>query len=107
VHIEYSEALWIDEQPIVPLEELAERSGLSVSQLRELVDYGAIAPVDSDAAQWTFQTQCIVAARIAYRLHHDFELPPEGLAVVMGLVERVQALEAELRDLRARSPRLR
>jgi hypothetical protein len=107
VQIEYSEALWIDERSIVSLEELAERSGLSESQLRELVDYGALAPVDPGAPQWTFQTQCIVAARIAYRLHHDFELPPEGLAVVMGLVERVQALEAELRDLRARSPRLR
>ena len=107
MQIEYGEALWIDERQIVPLPELAERSGLTESQLRELVDYGALAPVDPDAAQWTFQTQCIVAARIAYRLHHDFELPPEGLAVVMGLVERVQALETELRDLRARLPRWR
>jgi hypothetical protein len=107
VQIEYGEALWIDEAKIVPLAELAERSGLTESQLRELVDYGALAPVDPAAAQWTFQTQYIVAARIAYRLHHDFELPPEGLAVVMGLVERVQALEAELRDLRARLPRWR
>ena len=43
MQIEYSEALWIDERPVVPLEELAERSGLSESQLRELVDYGALA----------------------------------------------------------------
>ncbi len=107
MQIEYSEALWIDERYDVPLAELAERSGLSESQLRELVDYGALAPVDPDAPQWTFQTRSIVAARTACRLYHDFELSPEGLAVVMGLVERVQALEAELRDLRARSPRLR
>jgi len=106
VQIDSMEALWIDDRWEVPLAELAERSGLTESQLRELVEYGALDPVDPGAPQWTFQSHCIAAARIAYRLHHDFDLAPEGLAVVMELVERVHALEAELRDLRARTPRV-
>ena len=106
MQIDYMEALWIDERVEVPLAELAERSGLTESQLRELVEYGALDPIDPDAAHWTFRSHCISAARIAYRLHHDFDLAPEGLAVAMGLVERVIALEAELRDLRARTPRI-
>src|SRR5260370_289676 len=106
MQFDYLEALWIDERQEVPLAELAERSGLTESQLRELVEYGALDPVDPGASQWTFRSHCIVAARIAYRLHHDFDLAPDGLAVVMGLVERVHALETELRDLRARTPRV-
>lgn len=105
MQIDYTEAVWIDERLELPLAEVAERSGLTESQLRELVEYGALAPVDPSASQWTFQARCITSAKVAYRLHHDFDLAPEGLAVVMGFVERVQALEAELRDLRARMPR--
>ena len=105
MQIEYAEAFWIDEHHELTLAELAERSGLSEALLRELVDYGALVPVDPTAAQLTFRTHCIAAARTAYRLQHDFELAPSGLAVVLGLIERIGALEAELRDLRARLPR--
>ena len=44
----------------------------------------------------------VVVARTAGRLRRDFELDAHSLSVVLRYVQRVEALEAELRALRAR-----
>ena len=98
------QAMWLHEQHELLLEELCELSGLSETELRELVDYGVLAPVDSDAGHWSFSADRLVVARSARRLRRDFELDPHGLALVVTLLERVRDLEEELRDLRARLP---
>ena len=87
------------------LEELAEISGLTESELREFVDYGAIAPVDPSATQWRFTGRCVVTMRTASRLRADFELEPHGVSLVITLLDRIGELEAELGRLRARLPR--
>ena len=103
--LELIEAAWLDERGSVTLFELAECSGLSEDQLRELVDLGALAPLDPDAREWNFGAQCIVAARTACRLRNDFELDSQGLALVLSLLERVQELEGLVQRLNARLPR--
>ena len=87
------------------LEELVEISGLPESELRELVEYGAIAPVDPAAAHWRFTGRCVVTMRTASRLRADFELEPHGVALVISLLDRIGELESELGRLRARLPR--
>ena len=42
---EYSDALWPDERQTMPLRALAELSGLSEDELRQLVDCGALSSV--------------------------------------------------------------
>jgi chaperone modulatory protein CbpM len=102
---EHIEALWLQEHYEFSLEELCELSGLSEAELRELVDYGVLAPTDPDARQWTFSADRLLVARSARRLRKDFELDPQGVALVVTLLDRVRDLEAELRDLRAKLPR--
>lgn len=103
--VELTEAVWLDERGSVTLVELASCSGLTEAELRELVELGALAPVDPEAPEPAFGAQCIVAARTACRLRHDFELDSQGLALVLSLLERVQALEEALQRLNARLPR--
>ena len=103
--LELTEAVWLDERGAVTLIELAECSGLSESELRELVDLGALSPMDPDAHEWSFTAQSITAARTACRLRDDFELDTHGLALVLSLLERVQELESALQRLNARLPR--
>jgi len=107
VQLELTEAVWLDERGAVTLVELAQCSGLSEAELRNLVELGAIAPVDPDAREWSFGSKCIIAARAASRLRNDFELDTDGLALVLSLLDRVQELENELQRLHARLPRLR
>ncbi len=97
-------AMWLHEQHELLLEELCELSGLSEAELRELVDYGVLAPIDSHAQHWTFSADRLIVARSARRLRKDFDLDPHGVALAVALLERVHDLEAELRDLRAKLP---
>ena len=105
--VELTETLWLDERGSVTLVELAECSGLSESELRELVDLGALEPLDAAAPQPSFGSRCIVAARTACRLRDDFELNTSALAVALSLLDRVHELESELQRIRARLPRMR
>lgn len=103
---ELTEAVWLDEHGVVTLIELAECSGFSESELRDLIDLGAFSPLDPEQPEPRFDARCIVAARIARRLRRDFELDVHGLAVALSLLERVQELEAEVNRLRASLPRM-
>ena len=104
--LELTDAVWLDERGTVTLVELAACSGLSESELRDLVDLGALEPLDSDASDWSFGANCIVAARAASRLRKDFDLDTQGLAIVLSLLERVQELEMDLQRMQARLPRM-
>ena len=102
---ERTETLWLHEHYEVSLPELAELSGLSEGELRELAEDGVIAPLDSSACEWTFSAQCVVIARTACRFRDDFELDAHGVALMTRLLERIRELEAEVCALRAQQPR--
>jgi len=102
--VKTGQAIWLHERLELALEELCELSGLSEAELRELVDYGVLAPVDPDAQRWAFGADRLIVARSARRLRQDFDLDPHAVALVVALLERVRDLEEELRDLRAKLP---
>lgn len=104
--VELTEAVWLDERGAVTLVELAQCSGLTERELRDLVDLGALEPLDPEAAEWSFTAKCISAARAAGRLRADFELDSHGLALVLSLLERVEELENAMQRLDARLPRI-
>ena len=103
--LDLTEAVWLDERGSVTLLELSQCSGLSEGELRDLVDIGVLEPVDAQAPEWSFGARCIIAARAARRLRTDFELETHGLALVLSLLERIEALESELKSVDARVPR--
>lgn len=108
MHPEPGEALWLDHEHECSLAELAAQSGLSEEELLELVDYGAIAPLDPQGPRGprqTFRSSCVVLVRTAYRLRRDFDLDPPALAFALSLLERMRELEAEVSQLRALLPR--
>ena len=102
MNVEIVEAVTLDEQGFVTLDQLVEAADIPVEELRALVDYGALAPVDPAATSWTFTASWVVVARTAGRLRRDFELDAHSLSVVLRYVQLVEALEAEVRALRAR-----
>jgi chaperone modulatory protein CbpM len=121
---ELTEAQWLHDQAELSIEQLIELTGLSRDLLRELVDYGALSPINPPGpvhantpadegatsipeAHWTFAADCVVAVRTVRRLRDDFDLDANALSVALMLIERIQKLEAQLRDLQTQFPRLR
>jgi len=116
--VELTEAQWLHEQAEISIQELAELSGLSAELLCELVEYGALVPINAQApvnvgvpidvelAQWRFTVDCVVAARTVGRLREDFDLDANALSVALKLIERIHGLEAQLQELRTQFPRL-
>lgn len=96
------DAVCLDANVEVTWTELVSAAGLPEEELRELVRYGALVPRDPEAPTWTFEARWLVVARAASRIRHDFELDPYGVCVVLGYVERIERLEAEIRALRAK-----
>ena len=95
------DAIRLDSVTEVTWTQLVSASGLPEIEVRELVRYGALIPRDPEAPVWTFEARWLVIARTASRLRRDFELDTHGVSVVLGYVERIDALESELRRLRA------
>jgi len=96
---------WLDARLEVSFEELARLSGLPEAELRELIEYGALAPSDPQSERWVFSGECVVVARTAKRLRDSFDLDSGALSLALGFLERIRALEEELRSLRAQLPR--
>jgi chaperone modulatory protein CbpM len=101
------EAVWREQTRDVSLAELVDVSGLSAEDLQQLVDRGALEPLDMQARDWSFASDCLRLARTASRLRRDFELDSNGLALALALLDRVRALEEEVTQLRARMPEVR
>lgn len=98
---EPEDTLWLHARRQVTLVELAQFSGIPESVLRELVEYGALAPLEPAAEEWKFAADCVAGVRAAARLRSDLELETPEVALALSLLERIDRLEAELRHLRA------
>lgn len=95
------EAVWLYAHQRVTLVQLAQASGLEERLLRELVEYGALAPEDPRAADLCFSGTCVARVRHGARLAADLELDTASLALVLRFLERIEALEGEVRHLAA------
>jgi hypothetical protein len=96
------DALRVDAMSEVTWTQMIRATGMSEAELTELVRYGALVPRDPDATTWTFESHWLLVARTASRIRHDFDLDPHGVSVVLSFLDRIEALETELRALRAR-----
>jgi chaperone modulatory protein CbpM len=95
--------MWLDERGELTIVELTQCSGLTAEEVRDLVELGALVPSQA-GAEPRFPAACIAAVRTAARLRDDFEVDTRGLALALTLLERVHALESELRSVTALMP---
>jgi chaperone modulatory protein CbpM len=103
--LEQADVMWLDAQCECSIAELVRLSGLTESELRELVDYGALAPMNPQEPEWTFGGDIVLTVQAAGRLRDDLELDARTLALTLTLIKRIRELEAQIGDLRAQLPR--
>lgn len=94
------DAGYLDTGPVLTEAELAERSGLDITEVQVLVECGVLA----SAAGSRFSLQGLTVARRARRLREELALDEDAhaLALVLRLRQRIAELEAELDAIRAR-----
>ncbi|MDB5880720.1 MAG: hypothetical protein JWP43_598 [Ramlibacter sp.] len=84
--------------------ELTQVCRLSARELDELVEYGAIAPLQRQGEQLVFSRACVTSLRIAAQLKQDYDLDLFTVALLHEHLKRIEALEREVRFLRAHLP---
>lgn len=101
------DVMWLDERHAVSLAELCEAGGCSEIEIRELVTYGAILPLEASAPAWTFSAESVLVLRRLARLRNGLEIDIAAACAMLALTRRIAELEGELRALRARLPQAR
>lgn len=104
MRVELKEVTWFDEH-VLSFTELCEISGLPEAVLKELVEAGAIPPLQLETQETRYGAAALVAARQARQLREAFELDTPALLLALGLLERLHEMERRLRELEARMPR--
>jgi hypothetical protein len=98
---EIPEARFLDDAGLLTLADLCDATGLGADELRELLEEAA--PPMAPQAGPAFGSQVVVVAQAAVRIRREFALDDaHSVVVVLRLVERVRALEREIRSLRTR-----
>ena len=96
---EWSEASYLDSVPALSDAELAQRSGLTITEVHVHVECGALSPAGGEGR---FSVRGLAVARTARRLREELVLDDaHALAVVLRLRQRIGELQAEIDLLRA------
>lgn len=103
-----SDLVWLHGATLVNEAELAQMCGMSVNELQELVDYGALVPVGGEPLpQRLFSAGCVPTLRQAARLRADFDLDLFAAGLLLGYLQRIEDLEQQVRALHAHLPQHR
>ncbi|HSH43583.1 MAG TPA: chaperone modulator CbpM [Arenicellales bacterium] len=88
----------LDETVVLTLEELSGACRVHEKWIVELVEEGVIEP-QAGRQGWVFRATELRRARRAVRLQRDLEVNAAGVALVLDLLEEVEALRARAVDL--------
>jgi chaperone modulatory protein CbpM len=84
----------VEEQSDISITEFCSICSLEERQVVELVQEGVIAT--TCVTQWRFNGDALRRARISLRLQRDLGVNPAGSALVLDLLEHIEALERRL-----------
>jgi chaperone modulatory protein CbpM len=87
----------------VGFSELSMACAISVAELQELVEYGALAPLQPVQLEPLFAISYLEPLRTASKLRRDYDLDLFVVVILMDYLKRITQLESELRSLQAQS----
>jgi len=101
---ESSDWTWLDPHRRIAQADLVTMCSLTMSELDELVDYGALVPLAGEAGSRQFSAACVPPLREASRLRTHYDLDLFTVSLLLGYLQRVAQLEQQLRALHAHLP---
>ena len=95
---------WADAGDSITRLELSQVCRISATEIDELVEYGALTPLEHSPGQRTFSRSCVGSLRAACKIRQDYDLDLFTVALLMDHLNRIEELERELRFLQAHLP---
>lgn len=92
---------WLEAGSAVSAEDLCHVCRITMRELQEIVSYGVPQPSGPQDA-WSFSADWLLPLRQAARMGREFDLDLFAVSVLAGHLHRIDELERELRELRAR-----
>jgi chaperone modulatory protein CbpM len=80
-------------------EELCFATELSSQTIIAIVEEGIIEPNGQRPDEWVFTTHMITVTKKAYRMHTDLDIDWAGIALAISLIDELEALRHENRQL--------
>jgi chaperone modulatory protein CbpM len=93
------QAVIVETELYFSLPELSRACGVESALLEALVHEGVLTPQGNEPAQWRFAGAMLARARAATRLLQDLELSAPGTALVLELLDEIEALRSQVRRL--------
>ncbi len=87
----------------VDLCQLAQAASMSLDDLRELMEYGALRPLATLQTEPVFPIAYMAPLRTAGKLRRDYDLDLFVVVIVMDYLSRIEQLESQVRALHATS----
>ncbi|MDF3835969.1 chaperone modulator CbpM [Cupriavidus basilensis] len=91
----------VEEEVQFTLVELTQACQADIDEVVALVEEGVLTPSGGEARDWRFAGGTLTRARAALRLTRDLEMNTAGTAMVLDLLDQIEALRAKLRRLGA------
>ena len=76
--------------------QVAQLSGVSVTELSGLVDYGVLMPIALESQPWAFKAACVMTLQRAEALRQDLLLDGHSFALAVMLLNQITGLEVQL-----------
>jgi len=100
-HTSDFDVILVEEDLEFTLADLCRACHVATTQVTVLVDEGVLAPAGSGPGDWRFSGSSLRRARIALRLAQDLELDIAATALVLHLLDEIEALRSQLRRIAA------
>lgn len=86
----------LDEELEFSMDEFCERCSGKTQWIIELVEEGALEPVDRTTTTWRFTGTSLARAQVAMHLRRDLDVNTAGIALALDLLDEVRALREQL-----------
>jgi len=87
----------VDDEACLTLEQLCDACAVEPPWVIHHVEEGLLLPVTGPVDNWRFSSTCLARTRRMRTLERDFDAVPELAALMVDLLEEVEALRARVR----------
>lgn len=86
----------LSDEVTLTLEEFCQACGIDEQQVREMIAHGLLEPRGESPPQWRFSFIAVHRSQSALRLQRDLEINLAGAALVLDLMDEINALRRKL-----------